>query len=715
MRVYLASTDVVTPSALEVLKNVKNACIPDTLLEFAPVNSEMPHNATVLALGKYERQGEERIVAAPSVAQIVTKADIVTRLTTVFKLLTDPPYLPPMRWTLIEDAKEAEDFLRSITDREVVLDIETSGDVSVDRVDPSRVISLAFTGGGHVYVLPEELCTDHFVIDAVNHMLEHNQIITVNGKFDLSYFPEAKANHFFDVQLAHYALFPAAGEHGLKPTAKRYFGAEDWEKPAEAYTRGATYKEAWHDEETGAWADARKYSTPSGYERIPRAMLYEYNAYDVYYTWHLKVLMQSYLKDDPESQRVFELLMKLSHMFAGVEKRGIHLDIPYLEKLSVEIGAEKVEALADLNDIAGHPINPNSPKQVKEWFQKHGHPKIKGTAEKIVEKIVEDEPDSEAGLFGAQLLVCRGITKTLGTYVDGYRKQAFGEIVYPGYKLHASTTGRLGGQGASMLTIPRDKRLKKMVKASGPGRVVIGADLSQAELRVMAMESLDEWLIDAFQPDSPDFFDLLLGQANRRVDWVELHAKVNDKITSAAETDFYNNSRAKMKGVVYGVSFGRGVPAIAGALKISMHESQNLVDAFVRPGSMFAEWREDITQRAINGEAIVTKYGRHFQSELVTKQNQQSVINSALSFTSQSTGNDICLSAALAIDPQLAQYDAWLMGTIHDAIYVDGPEEHKEAIGALLTRELQAAGRAVYGDTVLFEADWGYGKNLAEV
>lgn len=725
MRAYYHSTDTLSPSAFEILRAVKEREFPGMVLELAPVGETLPPTATVLAFGGgYKPKHQERIVAAPSVAQIVTKADIVTRLTSVLKMLADPPVLPPMRYRVVWGWQDALDLLNGTRGMVIAVDIETSGDVKVDLPDPSRLISVGLYGGGeYIYVLPEELCTDPDIYAALALFLQGNRIITVNGKFDLKYFPKG-CNHYFDVQLAHYALFPAAGEHGLKPTAKRYFGLDDWDAPGKQYTKAATYKEAWHDEETGAWADARRYSANSGFERIPRKALYEYNAWDLYATWHLYLLMRRYLADDPDAQRVFDLLMELSDMFMGVERRGITLNIPYLEKLSAELTVEQAEAEAKLDEIAGRQVNPRSPKQVKKWFADAAVP-LESTAEGVLTEFIETAGGAENEQdylelaqpvdFAKQLLVCRGIAKQLGTYVDGYRNQAHGSTVYPGYRLIASTTGRLGGQGASMLTIPRDKRLKKMVIASGPGRCVVGADLSQAELRVMACESMDPWLIGAFQPGAGDFFDLLLTQAYPDTDWFTLHRRVGAHEAAEAEANFYNNKRASMKGVVYGVSFGRGTKAIAAALKISLREAQVLVDAFIRPGSEFDMWRTEISERAVNGQEIVTRFGRHFQSELVTRVNRQNVINSALSFTSQSTANDICLTATLAVDRQLENYDAWLMGTVHDAIYTDSPEEAKNEVGKLLTYELAAAGRAVYGDLVPFTADWDSGASMADI
>lgn len=716
MRVYLSTPDVISPQAMDIMRTIKQDTIGDFPIDFAPVNDFLPPRATVFAMGKYARKGSERVVVAPTVGQIVTRADIVSRLGQAFKLLTAPPELPEFEWKLIRD-REVINALIECEGADVMCDIETSGDVDSDVAEPSRIITFSFSFGGCCYVIPEELCQDTDVYYALCRFQERNNVMYVNGKFDTKYFPDSKVNMVFDPQLAHYALYPAAGEHGLKPVTKKLFGFDDWDAPGKAYTKKASY-DTYEKFEDGSWHDARDYSGGSGFERIPRAMLYEYAAFDVYAGWHFACAMMDDLQHDEDARKATKFLMQLSDLFMPVEKRGIRLDIPYLENLSGELTIEKAEAEAKLNYLADKELNPRSPKQVKEWFASKGV-ELPGTAEGVMQEFIEENAEENVlqveVAVAEQLLVCRGIAKQLGTYVDGYRNQADAAgRVYPGYKLIASTTGRLGGQGASMLTIPRDKRLKKMVIAD-PGQLVIGADLSQAELRVMACESMDQWLIDAFQPGAGDFFDLLLTQAYPHIDWFELHRKVSGHEATEEEANFYNNSRARMKGVVYGVSFGRGTKAIAASLKISMAEAQKLVDAFIRPGSAFSMWREDITERAVTGGSIVTKFGRHFQSELVTKKNRQNVINSALSFTSQSTGNDICLLATLEAEPQLKQYDAYLMGTVHDALYVSGPDEHKDTIGTLLTDCLAWAGREVYGDIVPFDADWGYGASMADV
>lgn len=746
MRAYIFSDAAITPKALDIIKHAKGLALGEGVeIDLRPVPEDRPlhSGATVLAFGKYRPMGAERVVPAPSVPQILTKADILTRLCNVFTLLAQPPVLPEFTYHVVDEA-EAKALLAR-RDEVFAFDIETSGDIKADLKDPSRIITISINDGETSYVIPEELCPVLYS-DVIAFLEGGNGIVTVNGMFDLGYYPDASVpvDAHFDAQIAHYVLFPAAGEHGLKPVTKKYFGFEDWDEETEKYRVKANYEEPWRKED-GSWADAREYSKGSGFERIPREILYYYAGFDTYATWHWYLRMKEMLAADPDAMTAFRHLMRASQMYMEVEAGGYRMDVPYMRDLSAELHTDKIEAEEKLNQIAGREINPRSPQQVKRWFAEMGLP-LPSTDEDTMKKVIEtaapyryeQQPSGSTDLvlagqqiallkeqtpemlartigeFAEQLLVCRGIAKNLGTYVDGYRKQLHGDRAYPGFKLTASTTGRIGGAGPSLLTLPRDKWAKRMVLPD-EGQVLVGADLSQAELRVMAVESMDPWLIAAFQPGAGDFFDLLLGQAYPDIDWVDLHARVSAHTATEDETNFYNNKRAGMKGVVYGASFNRQVRAIAAALKIPMSEAQQLMDAFIRPGSPFDLWRQDIGERAVSGGEIVTRFGRHFQSELVTKRNRQSVINSATAFTSQSTANDICIMAAYTAKPKLEAIGHRLVSTIHDAIYSSGPQETKDEAGKILTETLAWAGREVYGDVVPFDADWGWGLTMAEI
>lgn len=163
-------------------------------------------------------------------------------------------------------------------------------------------------------------------------------------------------------------------------------------------------------------------------------------------------------------------------------------------------------------------------------------------------------------------------------------------------------------------------------------------------------------------------------------------------------------------------SFGRGAKAIAAAIEVTPQEAQELIDAYVRPGSKFSDWRKKIAAMATGAALLTNPMGRKYQAEVVTYKNRANIERSGLSFPSQSTANDICLTAALSIHKRLAEEfpEARMMGTVHDCVYVSAPEHLAREIGYMLRDEMMEAGKAFYGDKVAFESVPEMGYNLGE-
>lgn len=721
VRVYLSTADAITPQCMDIMRDVKARAIPDAVLEFVQIKPDeaVPDKATVFAMGAYRRRGNERVIHAPTVGQCVTRADIVTRLSIAFKQLAEPRELPPFEYTVLRTKEILLHNLRAIEGQEIMADIETSGDVDFDLPEPRRIITISFTDGGMNYVIPEELCQDREVYLAWCAFMERNFIMFVNGKFDLKYFPDSIANFVFDPQLAHYALYPAAGEHGLKPVTKRLFGFDDWDEETKKYRGTATYEEAWQKED-GSWADARHYSIGSGFERIPRALLYQYGAFDVYASWQWAILMREDLRADEEAQRVFAKRMELSELFKNAELKGFTVDIPYLEELKETLSAESKVLTKELQDIAGCAINPNSPVQVKKWFLendkelplkvvkqgKNKGKKMPSSDEDSMKFVMESgEYSEQSEAFAAKLLECRGNAKNLSTYVIGFLNRAHGSTIHTTFNLTGPITGRLANNGAGIMTIPRDEKLRRMVIPSGPDRVLVKPDYGQLEMRIVAALSGDKRFIAAFQPGMPDFFVTMLPEVFPHIDF---SGKTPEELKKSP-------LRNKVKPFSHGLNYGRGYRAIAKELKMDELDAFLIASNYLGPeGEGLGAWQEEVKRKAVEGEDLVTPYGFHLQSELVTKKNKNSVENSALSFLPQSTGNDICLAAALRIAPQITQYDAWIVATIHDQIIVDCPIEHAKTVGELMEFEMLQEGRNVFGDLLVMEAEPEYGFNWAE-
>jgi DNA polymerase I-like protein with 3'-5' exonuclease and polymerase domains len=711
MRAYISSDSAITPKALDIIRHCKGLALGDSVeLDLRPVPERvLPAGATVLAFGKYRPQGAERVVPAPSIPQVLTKADIITRLCNVFTLLAQPPELPPFRYSICDPGDT--EVLLSRRDEVFAVDLEWSGDD--DRPAYERVLAISIHDGRTSYVIPEDVVP--LVYKEMCAFLEGNGIVTVNGKGDLSYFPDAKVTNHFDAQLAHYVLFPAAGEHGLKPVTKKYFGFDDWDEPGKRYTPKASY-DTYERYEDGSWHDAREYSSGSGFERIPREMLYEYAGFDTYATWHWYLRMKEMLAADPDAMRAFQKRMRLSDLFMQVEGHMFRVDVPHLEALGEKLENEREVLTEQLNRIAGQPINSNSPKQVKDWFHAHGVPELpkqkvtsgpkkgqmqESTNEKSMQEILGGTHPEEVKAFASKLLELRGNAKELGTYVNGYLKAADENgFIRPTFNLAGPVSGRLANRGAGVMTIPKDDHLRKMVIPSGPGRVLVKPDYGQLELRIVAAESKDLRLIAAFQPGMPDFFVSMMPTVFPDIDFSGMSPK-----------EMKNSPlRQKIKPFSHGLNYGRGAKAIAEEHGMPVEEAVRIAENYLGPeGTGLRAWQDDLRYRATHGQEIVTPYGFHLQSELVTSKNRVSVENTALSFPGQSIGNDMCLEAALRIAPRIAEYDAWIFATVHDQILADCPIEHAKTVGEIMQFEMEQEGRNIYGDLLVFEAEPEYG------
>lgn len=695
MKVLLHTTDVVTSRVVEILRKAKEISGVQETFDFAPLEDDYipPRGAVVLSLGTYKRRGQERVVQTYSVKQLMVKGDAISRLVTAYKLLESVPTLPELEYKVVLTLDDLRPLRKFLFGKEVAVDIETKGQVDKQVPAWEQIIALSFYEGTKAFVITEQLVQDYAAREVLDDILSTTHNILHNGKFDGKYLEICPDD---DTMLMHYALHPAASDHGLKALAKEYFGAEDWDSGNKSYTKKKTYK-VYTELEDGAYAQAMAYDGGSGYERIPRTMLYEYAGKDVYWTYWLYQIFKVELEDLEPSP--YGHLMELSHMFQRIETEGVRYDVDYMEELQSELTTTGVQLESELHELVGFPLNPRSPKQLQNYFAEQGY-KLANTNANTLKELGQGG-NQVAGLISK----LRDNNKQNGTYVTGYLNKLVDGRGYPTFKLHASITGRIGGGGPSLLTIPRDKKIKKMVLPD-EGHVMVGADASQMELRIMALESQDPWLIAAFQPEAGDFFDLVIQQAYPDLDPVQFKRD---------EPGDYANLRARIKGVIYGKSFNRGDKAIAEALGVPVHEATKLSNAFIRPGSEFDQWRTGIMQKAVAGEPIINKFGRRFQHELVTRRNQQNVINSAMSFISQSTGNDLLLDATLQTEPKLEQYGARLISTIHDAEYCSVPEENAQAVGEMIVEDIQLAGKRLYGDQVAFVADWGIGQNLSEV
>lgn len=570
----------------------------------------------------------------------------------------------------------------------IALDIESAGDIDEDTFAAGRILSIALWNGKFGVVIPEELAETDKAADLIKRLCDTCTVICHNGTFDMPYLSKRLGIHVYhheDTLLMHFVLDNLAGEHGLKPLARRWLRAEDWDSDAKSYLKGGAY-----------------------FENIPREKLYEYNLADVVWTFKLYEYFLPMLKNSGKYD-YYRYRMRVTKVLNDVQMNGVAVSLEALDELEEKYKRQCDENLVTLREHAGEDFNPQSPKQIKDYFTSKGVSSPSFDSDHL-KKLKREGKEVE---FIDALLAYRYAAKVIGSFIANVRRKV-GEDgrIHPYYLPHGAKTGRLSAKGPAIQTMGRDSGIKRALVAE-PGCKIISCDYSQAELRTVAELADDKAMIAAFQPGAPDFFDDLMTKIwPEEFPTIEAYEAFKHEHPKTAK-----NRRALVKSVVYGLNYGRGVAAIATALEQPIEVAQHVVDQYLGAYPGLRDWqarvRHSVGRKEEDNERK-TKFALTFNPLFVSDSNYSSTQNEALAFVPQSTANDICLNAAIKINEQVGQYGAKLIGLVHDATYVECPEETIEECSKMMEREMAQAATLVF-NRVPFAAEAEVGNNWEEV
>jgi DNA polymerase-1 len=666
------SEQKMTSAAREILGIAKREVYGDEPVKFVKVDSPAPGVLCFGTRGGIRTLSPKQIVTAPNALSVLVQS---------LRIVKDGINLPEFDYRVVENESQFYETLNWMMthgfDAPVCVDIENAPD--------KTMLSVAVTYGQEIVVFPEEYVQDSYLALLCGALHRHYYIVGANWKYDAGVLLDhtgIKLPVWFDTMLAHHSLHPSAtGQHGLKSMAERILGIPDWDKDIQKYT--------------GAGSKGK----PKDFSKVPRDLLYKYNAYDVYYTF----LLYRYFLPQVEFHEAFWTEISWANGFIDIEANRVKVDLDYVADFRDDLMAQEAEHLALLPEG----LNPNSPKQIKEAILAAGVD-VTGTDAKIL-KSIEDDP--RVAHIVPPLLAYRKVNKQRSTYADAYLRHEVDGFIRPTINIHGTASGRMSGSEPNLQNIPRDKKVRHCFIARSEDRVLIEVDYSQAELRVQAVLSGDPDMIAAFQPGAGDFFDLLMPVAfpGKYLNLAAFKQHKNDNKADAKE------DRAKIKGVVYGLNFGRGAAAIAEALKMPTQDAQDIIDNFMSAYPVYAKWREQVVEAAIDPEKrdfLTGPYGLTFDTEVVTWRNEGSVQRSALSFLPQNCVSYLCTTAAVRTNYRLKREhpEALVVLAVHDAIYVDCPLDIAPQVGAIVQEEMERVGVETFGTTVPFaaEPEWAY-------
>ena len=406
---------------------------------------------------------------------------------------------------------------------------------------------------------------------------------------------------------------------------------------------------------------------------------------------------------DKELKLLSEVELPLAFVLKDIENTGVKLDIDYLKSIGDEIEIKVKNYEKIIYDEAGCIFNINSPKQVAEvLFDKMQiKPKKKGksgnysTNAKILDELALEYA------IAANILEHRTLMKLKTTYIDALPK-----LVKKDGKIHThfnqivTATGRLSSSEPNLQNIPIrtefSSRIRAGFVASNSESVIMSADYSQVELRLLAHYSGDEGLIEAFCSD------------------IDVHKVTASKIFNVGIDEVTKDMRRKAKTVNFGIIYGQTRYGLSATLGITPYEAQDLINKYFATYPKISTYINETLECAqINGW-VETLYGRkrYLGAELNSRNAniREFAARAAINAPLQGTSADIIKIAMVDLHSKLKKYKSKMILQIHDELVLEVPSEEIEIIKPMVIETMEM-GQPL---KVPLKVDVGYGKTWME-
>jgi len=394
------------------------------------------------------------------------------------------------------------------------------------------------------------------------------------------------------------------------------------------------------------------------------------------------------LRESVEAHELTEAYEKIDLPLAGVladvEREGIRVDPKALDAMSVTMEKEVRRLEKEIWDMAGMEFNVNSPTQLAEvLFDKlnlqapfrRGKGRVRSTAADVLEDLSAQHP------MPAKIVEFREMSKLKGTYVDSLPKlisRATGRV-HTSLSQTSTATGRLSSWDPNLQNIPIRTELGRQIRAAfvaGPGNVLIAADYSQIELRVMAHLSRDPVLLAAFRNAE------------------DIHARTAQEVFGVGPMMQTGEHRRAAKVINFGIIYGLSAFGLAQRLSIPQKEAAQFIAAYFERYRGVKEYLDNSLTETRKTEMAKTLFGRirpipEINSPQVQLRNfaERTALNSPL----QGTAADLIKLAMVAIDTRMAEekFEAKMILQVHDELLFEAPKREAEKLTALVREEME--------------------------
>ena len=429
-----------------------------------------------------------------------------------------------------------------------------------------------------------------------------------------------------------------------------------------------------------------------------------YGAEDADQTLDVHLTLWPRLQQNAGLLRIYELEIATSEVLFLIERHGVLIDSELLRQQSHELGQRILQLEQEAHELAGQPFNLGSPKQIGEiFFDKLGLPVVKKTAtgkpstdEEVLEKLAEDYP------LPARILEHRGLAKLKSTYTDKLPQMvnpATGRV-HTHYGQAVAVTGRLSSNDPNLQNIPirtaEGRRIREAFIAP-PGHVIVSADYSQIELRIMAHLSGDEALLHAFTA----------GLDVHRATAAEVFGLVPDQVSS--------EQRRYAKVINFGLIYGMSSFGLAKALSIDNTAARNYIERYFERYPGVKRYMDETKQTAKAQGYVETVFGRRLILPEINSPNgprRSAAERAAINAPMQGTAADLIKMAMVAVQDALQKEKraTRMIMQVHDELVLEVPEAETGWVRAEVPRLMAGVAQL----KVPLVAEVGVGRNWEE-
>ncbi len=486
----------------------------------------------------------------------------------------------------------------------------------------------------------------------------------------------------FDTEVGSRLLLPTRREHALLDVARERLSCELPQMVAEA-------------------ASGRRSPRTPPWE-LPVERVAEHAAACAAVLPDLARTLRQALQDEKLERLYDEVERPLVPVLARMERAGIQVDTSAMEAMSAEFGHAMRDLEERIHAAAGRKFNIASTRELAQvLFEELKLPVLKrlktgpSTDQDVLERLAEQNP------LPALVIEHRSLSKLKGTYVD-----ALPQLVEKDGRIHTTfhqggaATGRLSSSDPNLQNIPIRTELSKRIRAAfvaPPGQVLLSADYSQVELRILAHYASDPALLEAFR---------------RKED---VHAATAAETFGVPREMVTPEMRRIAKVLNFGIAYGLSAFGLSQRLDMPPKEAQAIIDRYFGRYAAVRRWLDETVVRARREGEVRTLFGRKRALPELMSRNpalRQGAERMAVNTPIQGTAADLIKLAMIRVDRALASrgLQARLLLQVHDELVLEAAEGEAERVGELVREEMTGAGALA----VSLEVEVGWGKSWAD-